>query len=197
MVTATKAKTTPGQLPAETAISPRRYFDIKRDIEVVEDGGFFCSFCFTAKPTGELSADTKCCRECFEVKHGERESITALHKDSWGRVISYSDGFAWGVSVEGVTICLGKEGDVKGAIADANLSSGYPDVDDIIGKERELQQKEGENDGKRFRGNEVKRRASKASRRGNIRVRPVRHSRNKRLNARQSKATKRVTLHRS
>ena len=45
-------------------------------------------------------------------------------KDSWGEVVQYLDGYAWGVAADGSTICLGVESAVKEAIANPKLKSG-------------------------------------------------------------------------
>ena len=43
------------------------YFDIKRDIQIVNDGGFFCQGCLAGKPASEQSDDLRYCNGCYET----------------------------------------------------------------------------------------------------------------------------------
>ena len=42
-------------------------FDIKRDIETVNAGGFFCQACVVGKPLDDISPDPRYCQDCYDV----------------------------------------------------------------------------------------------------------------------------------
>ena len=62
------------------------------------------------------------------------------HKDSWGEVVFYSDGWAWGISPTGATICLGREAAVRAAVANLMLRCRNETVNKIVELERKLQE---------------------------------------------------------
>ena len=43
------------------------YFDIKRDIEVINKGGFFCQACAVGKTEDKMSQDSRYCLDCYKL----------------------------------------------------------------------------------------------------------------------------------
>ena len=78
-------------------------------------------------------------------------------------VIQYLDGYAWGITPDGSTICLGIGDAVKAAIANPKLRSSNPAIDQVIELERETIAKESETNG----------RQPKLKRPGAVRSRPI------------------------
>jgi hypothetical protein len=48
-------------------MSERWQFDIKKDLAVIEAGGFFCAACIVGKPAAEQSSDPRYCQNCYEI----------------------------------------------------------------------------------------------------------------------------------
>ena len=42
------------------------YFDIRRDREIINAGGFFCRVCLVGKPASEISPDPRYCSGCYD-----------------------------------------------------------------------------------------------------------------------------------
>lgn len=59
------------------------YFDIKRDIEVTNAGGFFCEACLVGKPVGEHSPDPRYCQGCYAFLLNEVEILPATKRPAW------------------------------------------------------------------------------------------------------------------
>jgi len=57
-------------------------FDIKRDNETEQPGGFFCQVCLTGKPLDDQSHDPQYCLSCFEFLLNEKK-LTEPPKDYW------------------------------------------------------------------------------------------------------------------
>jgi len=106
-------------------------------------------------------------------------------KQSWGEVIQYLDGYAWGIAADGQTICLGREVSIREVIANPKLMSFIPEVDGIISLERELIAKEIEGNG---RQPELKKPST-------FRSRTARTFERRTANTRQAAAGKRLPLH--
>lgn len=95
-------------------------FNIKRDIEIVNAGGFFCEACLVGKPLCDISPDLKYCQDCYEILQ-EEKMIARESKDQRGywsekdqRGYWSEDGSLfihygkkYGVSKTGATVCLG------------------------------------------------------------------------------------------
>ncbi len=62
--------------------------------------------------------------------------------NEFGHVIQYCDGFAWGITPAGETVCLGTADAVKAALANPKLHSCREEIDGIIELERKLIQEE-------------------------------------------------------
>ncbi len=54
----------------------KRYFDSRRDAEVIAAGGFFCQTCLVGKPATERSPDLRYCQGCYEFLKEETERIS-------------------------------------------------------------------------------------------------------------------------
>ena len=59
-------------------------------------------------------------------------------KDTDGQSIQYLDGFAWGVTPEGGTICLGTEPDIRRILANPREHPRNPTIAEVISVERQL-----------------------------------------------------------
>ena len=59
-------------------------------------------------------------------------------KTSWGEVIQFLDGYAWGIAPDGHTVCLGAEADIKAMLADPTKRAANPLINEIVDLEREL-----------------------------------------------------------
>lgn len=55
-------------------------FDIKRDAERCENGGFFCEACLVGKSDGEQSIDPRYCKDCCDFLLKEKEQLTPGRK---------------------------------------------------------------------------------------------------------------------
>lgn len=76
----------------------------------------------------------------------EAPAARPKHQDTWGEVIYYLDGWAWGITKRGETKCLGLEASVREAITDPKLLRNDTEVNEIIELERRLiKEKENEN----------------------------------------------------
>jgi len=58
-------------------------FDIKRDIETVNAGGFFCQACVVGKPLDDISPDPRYCQGCYDVLVAEADMIVGHVKKDW------------------------------------------------------------------------------------------------------------------
>jgi hypothetical protein len=59
------------------------YFDIKRDIEVIKAGGFFCEACLVGKTVPEASPDPRYCQGCYEFLLKEAELLPNNKRPKW------------------------------------------------------------------------------------------------------------------
>jgi len=60
-----------------------RYFDIKRDVEIINAGGFFCKACLGAKLVAEASPDVRYCQGCYYFLIQEAAMDTRRRGDDW------------------------------------------------------------------------------------------------------------------
>lgn len=51
------------------------YFDIKRDAEIINAGGFFCQACTVGKTQSESSPDPRYCRKCYKEINKEVQNV--------------------------------------------------------------------------------------------------------------------------
>ena len=84
-------------------------FDIKRDIEIEQAGGFFCHACLVSKPAGEQSPNPRYCQGCYADLKTENTVVNDLPKDYWSKdglfFVHYNQ--KWGVDKNLATVCLG------------------------------------------------------------------------------------------
>lgn len=66
---------------AETPV--KGYFNIKQDIEIERNGGFFCESCLAGKPMDDVSPDHRYCQGCYELLSDEMELDTSRRSTSW------------------------------------------------------------------------------------------------------------------
>ena len=59
-------------------------------------------------------------------------------EDSFGEVLNYIDGYAYGVSPEGRTVCLGTETDIRAILANPRKHPQNPTIAQVINLERQL-----------------------------------------------------------
>ena len=62
------------------------YFDIERDRQIINAGGFFCEACLVGKPADDMSPDPRYCQGCYEFFLKEAETLAASgnkHKPIW------------------------------------------------------------------------------------------------------------------
>lgn len=59
------------------------YFDVKRNIAIINAGGFFCQGCLVGKPTGEVSPDPRYCQGCYEFLLKEAEMDSGRRSGDW------------------------------------------------------------------------------------------------------------------
>ncbi|MFC1933454.1 hypothetical protein ACFLXU_07565 [Chloroflexota bacterium] len=105
---------------------------------------------------------------------------------SWGEIIQYLDGMAYGIAPNGQTVCLGKEAEVKEMLADPLKHSTNTVKNDLIDLERQLtKQKEIENNG----------RQPELKKPGAFRSRTARTIKRRTANTRQTTARKRLSVH--
>ena len=67
-------------------------------------------------------------------------------KDQNGQVIQYIDGWAWGITPEGRTVCLGTEPDIKAILANPRRHPENPTIAQVISVERHLFKQEEKKD---------------------------------------------------
>jgi len=60
-----------------------KIFDIKRDIEIVDAGGFSCYACLIGKPAIEQSPDPRYCQNCYELLMKEMAMLNPRDKPKW------------------------------------------------------------------------------------------------------------------
>lgn len=61
----------------------QQHFDLKRDIAVTGDDGFFCEACLVDKPAAEKSPDPRYCQLCYDFLLKEVETITGCLHANW------------------------------------------------------------------------------------------------------------------
>ncbi len=71
----------------------------------------------------------------------------AMSKQEWGYALQHLDGFTWGITETGETVCLGNEQAVKAALGNPKLHSCIEEIDHCIDLERKLIREENENNG--------------------------------------------------
>lgn len=59
------------------------YFNIKRDVEITNAGGFFCEACLVGKPVEEQSYDPRYCRGCYSFLLNEGELLPLGKRPAW------------------------------------------------------------------------------------------------------------------
>ena len=59
------------------------YFNIKRDVEVTNAGGFFCEACLVGKPVAEQSSDPRYCQGCYAFLLNEAEILPLAKRPAW------------------------------------------------------------------------------------------------------------------
>lgn len=59
------------------------YFDIRRDVEIVDSGGFFCRSCLVGKPQAEASPDGRYCLNCYAFLLEEASLLTGTTRPRW------------------------------------------------------------------------------------------------------------------
>ena len=57
-------------------MTDRWQFDIVKDNEIVNAGGFFCQACVVGKPLDDISPDPRYCQGCYDVMVAEAELLT-------------------------------------------------------------------------------------------------------------------------
>lgn len=111
-----------------------------------------------------------------------RDRITETDQDpDTASIIQYIEGYAWGIAIDGRTVCLGETEAIKAAIANPKLKSGYPDIDQIISLERDILK-------------EIDNGKPNIQRPGAFRSRSAREIKHRTANIRQAKTRKRLTL---
>jgi hypothetical protein len=50
-------------------------FDIKRDLEIIAAGGFWCKACCVGRPAAERSPDERYCQGCYEYLLAEADIL--------------------------------------------------------------------------------------------------------------------------
>ena len=59
------------------------YFDVKRDTEIINAGGFFCQACLVGKPAVEISPDPRYCQTCYVSLLKEAEMDSGRRGGNW------------------------------------------------------------------------------------------------------------------
>ncbi len=59
------------------------YFDIRRDVEIINAGGFFCEACLVGKPAAEQSPDPRYCQDCYDLLLREAERLPGVKRPVW------------------------------------------------------------------------------------------------------------------
>jgi len=120
------------------------------------------------------------------IINSSKETQAKSHQ-SWGEIIQYLDGMAFGIAPDGRTICLGNESDIREILSDASVRSNSPIINDIIDTERQLiKQREGENG----RQPELKRPSA-------FRGRPVGDIKHREADIRRSSVRKRTAVYKT
>lgn len=112
--------------------------------------------------------------EPTEAVEQEVERPATPSKESWGEVMFYLDGRAYGITDTGRTIDMGAEKVVKSVIADPEGRYNIPAFDQIIELERKLQKEKIENGERTI---DAKRTARSTNQRNAKRIRPLRATR--------------------
>ena len=60
-----------------------KYFSSKRDIDIVNSGGFFCEACLIGKPKHEQSPDYRYCQSCYDVLLKEADCLSNAKRPKW------------------------------------------------------------------------------------------------------------------
>lgn len=122
---------------------------------------------------------------------------TGDNRESWseGGMIHFLDGYAWGDTFEGDTVCMGTESAVRAAIDNPRLLCRNYEIDRIMELERKYIREEKESYGKRPEG-KPNYRASRPGKPDNKRVRPMSVTRNFRRNIGRPAPVQKNTLHR-
>jgi len=60
-----------------------RYFDAKRDTEIINNDGFFCQACLVGRPMAERSPDLRYCHSCCDFLLEEAQMITSHRRPKW------------------------------------------------------------------------------------------------------------------
>ena len=105
----------------------------------------------------------------------------------WGGIIQWVDGFCYGITPNGRTICCGKEADVKATLADPAQKATNPLVNDILNLEIKLLLDKETEDGK---PGDIKARTSGSQRvvkTSGVRTRPTAYPKHKPFNTRRIK----------
>jgi len=62
-------------------------FNIKRDISIVNNGGFFCEACLVGKAPEEQSIDPRYCQSCYDFLMEEAKQVTRWKTPEWVPVV--------------------------------------------------------------------------------------------------------------
>jgi hypothetical protein len=144
--------------------------------------------CIYSEPSATLmEKSSSMTDDIFESSSASQE--TTKPKSSWGLIIKYFDGHAFGIDAKGQTIYMGREADVRAAISAPDLRSNFdPNIQIILELEARLirAQEEQNRDG-RPSDRDIRHRTSEIRRRSNQRIRSMRPTRRRRFNSRQFK----------
>ena len=64
------------------------YFSIKRDLEIVKKGGFWCEACLIGKPSSAQSPDSRYCNFCYEFLVEEAGLDKSWARSGWKPITS-------------------------------------------------------------------------------------------------------------
>jgi hypothetical protein len=67
------------------------YFDIRKDIEICNNGGFFCQACLVGRPSSEQSPDPQYCQSCYGFLLNEASLLPSSQKPAWKPVLNLKD----------------------------------------------------------------------------------------------------------
>ena len=83
-------------------------FDIKEDVRIVNEGGFFCEACLIGKPEVERSnRDIRYCKECrASIDKEQRGGARDYWTDGGMTFVHYGKGYR--VTPQGKTVCVGE-----------------------------------------------------------------------------------------
>lgn len=62
---------------------PNGYFDIKRDVAIEKEGGFFCKACLTGLAINRQSPDPRYCNDCYDSLVSEAEMLPPKKRPAW------------------------------------------------------------------------------------------------------------------